>query len=208
MSTPVVLLIPVKPWVRAKSRLSPQGRTIGGAEPPLLAEAFARDAIAAALACPSLDEIVIVTDQPGFSVAGTQTLPDEGGGVLNVALSCAEARVRAARPEVAVAAMCADLPCLVADELTIAVDEAIGGDAERAFVADAEGTGTTFLLAHPRVVLAPLFGPGSAQRHARSGAAPVAAGVPTLRRDVDTAADLEAARDLGVGPHTRAALTA
>ncbi len=76
----------------------------------------------------------------------------------------------------------------------------------RAFVADAEGTGTTLLVAAPGVTLDPRFGGGSAARHAASGAAALDGEWPGLRRDVDTPADLAAALALGVGPATRAAL--
>ena len=54
--------------------------------------------------------------------------------------------------------------------------------------------------------LEPRFGGGSAARHRASGAVPLDGAWPSLRRDVDTAADLAAALHLGVGAHTRAAL--
>ena len=44
----------------------------------------------------------------------------------------------------------------------------------RAFTADAEGTGTTFLLAAAGTALEPRFGGGSADRHRASGAVPLA----------------------------------
>ena len=200
MSTPLVLLIPVKRWDRAKSRLSPAA---GGAiDRRVLAEAFARDATTAAIACPRVGAVYVVTDQPGFVPAGAAVLPDEGAGDLNHAITQAEVRVRETHPGAAIAAMCADLPCLRAEDLSLAIDAALDSAGGRAFVADADGTGTTLLLAQPGHLLAPLFGPGSAARHAASGAAPITAGVPTLRRDVDTTADLAAAAALGVGPHT------
>ena len=74
----------------------------------------------------------------------------------------------------------------------------------RAFVADASGLGTTLLTALPGLALSPQFGLDSARRHAETAVAlPAPAG---LRLDVDTAADLESARELGLGPATRAAL--
>lgn len=57
-------------------------------------------------------------------------------------------------------------------------------------------------MATPGVPLDPRFGAGSAAAHAASGARAVTAGVPTLRRDVDTPDDLAAAIALGVGPRT------
>lgn len=204
MSIPLILLIPVKRWDRAKSRLAPSGGDV--IDRRVLAEAFARDAVAAAIACPRVDAVYVVTDQPGFVPSGTAVLPDEGEGDLNLAITRAEARVRTAHPDSTVAAMCADLPCLRPDDLELAIDEAVGSATDRAFVADAAGTGTTLLIALPGQALGPLFGPGSATLHAGSGATPLSAAAPTLRRDVDTTTDLAAAVTLGVGPHTAAVL--
>jgi 2-phospho-L-lactate guanylyltransferase len=50
--------------------------------------------------------------------------------------------------------------------------------------------------------LDPRFGPGSAAAHAASGARPLHGDWPTLRRDVDTDADLADAARLGLGPRT------
>ncbi|GAB1694002.1 NTP transferase domain-containing protein [Krasilnikovia sp. M28-CT-15] len=73
---------------------------------------------------------------------------------------------------------------------------------ERAFVADAAGTGTVLLAAPPGVPLGPRFGPGSAGEHAASGARLLAGDWPGLRRDVDTPADLRAVLALGAGAYT------
>jgi 2-phospho-L-lactate/phosphoenolpyruvate guanylyltransferase len=50
--------------------------------------------------------------------------------------------------------------------------------------------------------LDPHFGPGSAVAHAASGARPLDGDWPSLRRDVDTPADLTAAARLGLGPRS------
>jgi 2-phospho-L-lactate guanylyltransferase len=71
-------------------------------------------------------------------------------------------------------------------------------------VADAPGTGTVLLTAPPGVPLDPRFGVGSAAAHRASGAVPLTGPWPSLRRDVDTAADLADAARLGLGPATRA----
>ena len=145
----------------------------------------------------------MVTDDAGFDVDGAQQLPDEGDGDLNRALHAASLRVRLVDPDLAVAAMCADLPSLRTEDLTDALS---AGLTSRWFVADAAGTGTTLLAAGPGVELDPHFGAGSALRHEESGAMPVRAELSSLRRDVDTEADLAAARELGVGEHTARAL--
>jgi 2-phospho-L-lactate guanylyltransferase len=72
----------------------------------------------------------------------------------------------------------------------------------RAFVADAAGTGTTLLAAGPRVALRPAYGPASAAAHAASGAVALSGDWPSLRRDVDTAADLRVAAALTLGPRS------
>jgi 2-phospho-L-lactate guanylyltransferase len=199
MSHTFALLVPVKALALAKSRLSVAG---GGDREPLM-RAFALDAIAAALQSPVVAQVHVVTDDPGFEIEGVRRLPDEGDGDLNRALHHASLRVRLADPDIAVAAMCADLPSLRTEDLTDALS---AGLTPRWFVADAAGTGTTLLAAGPGVDLEPHFGVGSARRHEESGAAPVRAGLATLRCDVDTEDDLAAARDLGVGDHTARAL--
>ncbi len=101
----------------------------------------------------------------------------------------------------------ADLPALRPAELAEALRAARAGPPDvRHFVADASGTGTVLLAAPPGVPLRPRFGSGSAAAHAASGARPLAGDWPSLRRDVDTAADLATAARLGLGPRT-AALT-
>lgn len=73
----------------------------------------------------------------------------------------------------------------------------------RAFLADTAGPGTTLLTASPGVALSPGFGGASRERHLASGAREITLpGVPSVRQDVDTAADLDAARELGLGPRT------
>jgi 2-phospho-L-lactate guanylyltransferase len=59
------------------------------------------------------------------------------------------------------------------------------------------------LTAAPGVSLDPRFGVGSALAHQASGAVPITlADIVSVRRDVDTAADLAHAVQLGVGPET------
>jgi 2-phospho-L-lactate guanylyltransferase len=199
MSHTFALLVPVKNLSRAKSRLS----LAGAADREPLMRAFAIDAIVAATRSPAVAEVLVVTDDTGLDVAGARRLPDEGDGDLNRALHHASLRARLEDPDLAVAAMCADLPSLRTEDLTDALS---AGLTSRWFVADAAGTGTTLLAAGPGVELDPHFGTGSARRHEESGAMPIRAELPTLRRDVDTQEDLDAARALGLGEHTARAL--
>ena len=199
MSQRYAVLVPVKTLSLAKSRLAevPAGRRAG------IMTAFALDTLDAAARSRLADRVFVVTDEPGFDGDGVERLPDEGDGDLNRALVHAAVRARLSLPDHGVVAVCADLPCLSPDDLDAALT---AGLSPRWFVADAQGTGTSLLAAGPGVDLDPHFGPDSARRHEESGAVPVRAELTTLRRDVDTDADLADALALGVGPHTARAL--
>ena len=69
-------------------------------------------------------------------------------------------------------------------------------------VPDLDGTGTVLLTAGPHTVLQHAFGVDSAARHEELGAHRLDLDLPRLRRDVDTAAGLSAARGLGLGRAT------
>ncbi|WP_030566870.1 2-phospho-L-lactate guanylyltransferase [Streptomyces aureocirculatus] len=202
------LVIPLKPLERAKSRLA---AAAGDGLRPALALAFAQDTVAAAVACPSVRDVVVVTDdaRAGRELAalGARVVPDTPADGLNAALAHAALQVRAARPETAVAALNADLPALRPPELARVLDAA--AHFTRAFLPDAAGIGTTLLTAAPGAELQPQFGGASRARHRKSGArelgAAEAGAAPSVRQDVDTGDDLRTALALGVGPHTAAA---
>ncbi|MFL6061738.1 MAG: 2-phospho-L-lactate guanylyltransferase [Marmoricola sp.] len=196
MTTPrYALLIPVKDGHAAKSRLGVGEQS----ERARLMEAFARDSITAACAS-AYAEVHLVGDLAGLAGLadglGVPILPDEGDGDLNEALRRAASRVD--RGDLGIAAMLADLPCLRTADL----DAALVAATSRAYVADAAGTGTTLLLAPPGTDLDPRFGAGSSAAHRASGARPLEAALQSLRLDVDTTSDLEAALRFGVGVHT------
>ncbi|MGV2918006.1 2-phospho-L-lactate guanylyltransferase [Streptomyces alfalfae] len=199
------LVIPLKPLARAKSRLAP---TAGDGLRPGLALAFAQDTVAAAVACPAVRDVAVVTDDAlarrELSALGALVVPDAPGAGLNAALRHGGAAVRASRPEAAVAALNADLPALKPMELARALDGA--AHFPRAFLPDTAGMGTTLLTASAGVELSPAFGTDSRARHAASGAVEIVLeGVDSVRQDVDTGDDLRAALALGVGPRTAAA---
>jgi 2-phospho-L-lactate/phosphoenolpyruvate guanylyltransferase len=176
------LLVPVKALPGAKSRL------IGASADPdghrRLVEAIRADTLLAARAAPNVARVVLV----------------DGDG-LNDALRSAADDAARRWPADGIAALVADLPALRSAEL----DQALASAARhpRTFVTDVAGTGTTMLAARPGVALDPMFGPGSAARHA-AAAIGLDAG-PGLRRDVDTAEELSDAIRLGVGPATKQA---
>lgn len=208
----VDVLVPVKSLARAKTRLR---GAAGGAEADAAAShgrlvlALARDTLAAAAGCAVVRRIVVIcSDEAGgtaFLGDGMEVISDEPAAGLNPALRYGEAVLRTADPSMTIVALQADLPALRPDELDGALRTglATGG---RAFCADWAGTGTTLLLAPPGQCLDPRFGPASAAAHQASGAAELAGYWPGLRCDVDTAADLDLARGLGLGRFTRAAL--
>lgn len=205
------VIVPVKPLARAKTRLSPAA---GGRLRPELALAFAQDTVCAALACASVRTVAVVTMDPlaaaELSVQGARVIPEpspEGRAGhpagLNTALAHGVATVRAEHQATAVAALNSDLPALRPGELARALT--VAARFPRAFLPDTEETGTTLLTARPGVELTPEFGTASRSRHAASGAVPIeVCGVASVRRDVDTGADLDAALALGVGPRTAA----
>lgn len=195
------LVVPLKPLERAKSRLSPTA----GALRPSLALAFAQDTVGAALACAAVRDVVVVTDDPlaarELSALGARVVPDLPDLGLNAALTHGVETVRAGRPHSAVAALNADLPALRSAELARVLSAA--ESFPRAFLADAAEIGTTLLSALPGVALDPDFGGESRRRHLGSGAVEIAlSGVDSVRRDVDTGADLSEALALGVGSYT------
>ncbi|MGY1754317.1 2-phospho-L-lactate guanylyltransferase [Blastococcus sp. SYSU D01042] len=195
------VVVPAKRLAVAKTRLRP---LTDRAERPAAAHealvlALLADTVAAALACPLVSEVVVVTDEPAAveqaGLLGARVVGDEPDAGLNTAL---EHGARAAVTD-AVAALSSDLPALRAAELEAALAAAAG--ASRAFVPDAQGTGTTLLTA-VGTPLRPRFGSGSAQAHRDDGARELAGDWPGLVRDVDTPADLRAALALGAGPRT------
>ncbi|MFV2096873.1 2-phospho-L-lactate guanylyltransferase [Micromonospora sp. LOL_014] len=201
------VVLPVKRLAVAKSRLR---GALDGVPHEELALALARDTVAAALACPLVAEVVVVTSDPAADAAlgalGARTVADPELGApevsgLNAAVAHGAATVGGGRP---VAALTADLPALRPAELTTALDTAAGAGVDRWFVPDAAGTGTVLLAAAVGTALRPGFGAGSAVRHQRSGAVRRGGDWPTLRRDVDTAADLADAARLGLGRYTAA----
>lgn len=139
-----------------------------------------------------------------LSALGARVVPDVPDDGLNAALRYGAGLAAAHRPDAAVVALSADLAALRPSELTAALEQAAGH--ARAFVADAQGTGTTLLSALPGHDLEPRFGIGSARAHSRHGAHALEGDWPTLRRDLDTPADLAVAACLGLGPATAAQL--
>lgn len=197
--------MPVKRLALAKSRLSSYGDTARRS----LALAFAADVVAAAVQAAGVSSVLVVTDDAAASEVlvrlGAQVVADDPDAGLNPALEHGAEMLRRRLPDLGVATLSADLPCLRPSELAAVLELVTPGSS--GFVADHTGTGTTLLAAAGGAPLRPCYGPGSRAQHLASGAVELM-GAPGLRHDVDTPADLEAAVALGTGPHTAAAVAA
>src|SRR4051794_16793869 len=137
----VLAVIPVKRLPVAKTRLR------GAVPDPLhdvIVLAMAKDTVAAVVACPLVERVLVVSDDPRVRAAvtalGAQCVPDEPDAGLNAAITFG-ARA-ATEPGTAVAVLTADLPALRTDELTDALTVASSDGIFSGYVADAVGTGT------------------------------------------------------------------
>jgi 2-phospho-L-lactate guanylyltransferase len=196
------LVVPVKTLVAAKTRLA----AAAGPYRAALAVAIACDTVAAALTCPLVARVIVVTGDPvpaeALAALGAHVVPDPNAG-LNAALRAGGAEAVRLAWESPIGALQADLPALRPDELGVALASAAGFD--QSFVPDAAEVGTTFYGVLPGVPFTPRFGGESRARHLGGGAKELTPdGIPSVRRDVDTPSDLEEALTLGVGPHTAA----
>jgi 2-phospho-L-lactate guanylyltransferase len=193
------VVIPVKRLEVAKTRLR---AAVPGVEHDRLVLAICLDTVSAVLDCPGVGRVVTVTDDPRAADAlralGVVVVGDAPDAGLNPALEHGTAVARAGSPLEPVAVVSADLPALRPAELAAALTAAAAH--RRSFVADAVGTGTTLLAVAAGGPLLAAYGPDSRAAHAASGAVELDGDWPSLRRDVDTAADLAAAVALGLRP--------
>lgn len=198
------IIVPVKPAAVGKSRL-----TDVGTDREALARAIALDTIAAAAAADLVSRVIVVTDDEGVRTEFrrsriVEVIPegDIRGLDAAIALGAAVAGQSTAR-----AALLGDLPALRAADLDVALE--LAASVERGLVPDAETTGSTLVTARAGAVWVSAFGEDSAARHRLLGCTDLAVERDsTLRRDVDTAAQLSQAVTLGVGAHTSAVLAA
>lgn len=206
-------VIAVKSLDRAKSRLADR---LPPRERARLVLAMLTDTVRAATEVGQLASVTVVTPDPVVaeqaSRLGARMHPEPmtGSGAaddpdgLNSALRAAAEALRQRHGAVDLLALQADLPALRANELAGMLTAAPVH--ARSVVVDHAGTGTAALLARAGVALEPAFGPGSARRHIDGGAVALDGDWPGLRLDVDTAADLDRAIELGTGAETRSVL--
>jgi 2-phospho-L-lactate guanylyltransferase len=190
------VIVPVKNTKRGKSRF-----TVAEDERAALALALATDTVLAAMACHSVGEVIVVTDDDDLPLRlpdAVRFVRDPNAG-LNAAISAGAATASLHWR----AALLGDLPALTPDDLAEALHTACG--MPRGVVADAEGLGSTLLTASAGLPWESMFGPGSFAAHQRMGCVAIdVSAQSSLRRDVDTAAGLAHAAELGLGAHTAA----
>lgn len=202
----VGLIIAVKSLAAANTRLAPvfSART---RESVVLAMLV--DTLTAAARVRALHSITVITPDEAAAAAAAELgaevvadpTPQGDADPLNNAISAAERTMTGLLANLVV--LQGDLPALQPQELAEAISAA--RHHQRSFVSDRRGTGTAALCAFG-AALDPQFGPDSSARHRRSGAVELTGAWPGLRCDVDTPADLAAARRLGVGPATARAI--
>ena len=201
-------LIPVKELSKAKARLAPVLDEAGRRE---LITAFYRDVLAAALDCPALDSVGVVSRDADAlalaSEAGAEAMAELGD--LNDSLDSA-AKTLADRGIDRVLVLHADLPLVSAE----AIETIARSSSDVALVAS--GDGGTNALVCPVGAFRFQYGPGSAQQHREAAwdadLEPELLDLPDLALDIDTPGDLErlqSAIETGhlAGAHTVAALT-
>ncbi|MFT4127016.1 MAG: 2-phospho-L-lactate guanylyltransferase [Gordonia sp. (in: high G+C Gram-positive bacteria)] len=208
-SSQMAAVLAVKRLAIAKTRLSASLRTDSVRSPELVV-AMLLDTLSAVRAA-GLDPVVVSPDDDVLRVsaaAGAHALGETAvrPPSLNAAYSQGTAWVVRHRGARRVLLIQADLPAATPEGLRTLLAAAAPHPA--AVLADASGLGTALLVRDIGSPVPPLFGPGSAAAHRRAGAVtldPDGRRWAGLRTDVDTAADLQAALALGVGPNTQAA---
>lgn len=202
----IALIIAVKRLTAAKTRLAP---VFSARTRETVVLAMLVDTVTAAGRVGSVGSITVITPDEAAAAAvaklGARVLadptPQGHSDPLNHAIATAERSVAESFSNVI--ALQGDLPALQTQELADAI--AAARQYRRSFVADRLGTGTAALCAFG-AALQPQFGSDSAARHRHSGAIELTGPWPGLRCDVDTPADLAAARRLGVGSATARAI--
>jgi len=204
----VALIVAVKRLAAAKTRLAP---VFAARTRERVVLAMLVDTLNAAARVSALGSITVITPDEVAAAAAAELgalvladpTPQGHPDPLNNAIAAAERSVADSFSNIVV--LQGDLPAVQSQELAEAIAAARAH--RRSFVADRLATGTSALCAFG-TGLDPQFGPDSSARHRRSGAIELTGAWPGLRCDVDTPADLAAARRLGVGAATARAIAA
>ena len=115
------VVIPVKVLALAKSRLADLADT----DREAVVLAMAADTVAAAVACPAVGDVIVVSDDAAVrtevEALGAEVIADGPGAGLNQALAAGAEHAAARWSGRGLAALTADLPALSARELTAAL---------------------------------------------------------------------------------------
>lgn len=198
-------MIAIKPFGDAKERLA---TGLDPAQRRQIAEAMARDVIAAIAQCTELDEIVIVSREPAIAEiaegVATAVLEDPVTGHNDAAkIAAAWAAERGCKR---IVMLPGDCPLLDPDEIDELVRRSRDDRLELAVIPDRMGTGTNALVISPPDAVDSSFGPDSRQRHIALGLSrglrTAALDVKSLALDLDTSEDLfELAERLSAADH-------
>lgn len=190
----LVAVLPVKRFQSAKERLADDGLSAG--DRLALATGMLSDVLAALRRCQRVDDIVVVTGEPGAEAlargAGAQVLADSPeDGHSEAALRGIEWAITDGA--FAVLLVAGDTPALAPADVDRLVDS-VGDGPEVVIVPDRHGEGTNALLLQPPDAIRPAFGEGSRARHealARQAGVKVTIFESlSLGLDVDTMSDL------------------
>ena len=212
----LVAVLPVKRFPSAKARLANDG--LSSAQRLALATGMLSDVLAALRRCEHVDDIVVVTSEPGAEAlargAGAQVLADDPSE------GHSEAAQRGIDWAVTDGAfhtllIAGDIPAVNPAEIDSLI-ESLADEDEVVIIPDRHGSGTNARILSPAGVISPSFGEGSCLRHQQIAAeAGASSRVETsfgIGLDVDTADDLDAlsdaleSADRSVAPFTRSVI--
>ncbi|MBI1383382.1 MAG: 2-phospho-L-lactate guanylyltransferase [Rhizobiales bacterium] len=192
----VCAIVPVKRLDRAKHRLAAR------LTPPRrrrLVLAMLTDVLATLRQTPGIACVLVVTPDGEVAdrarSAGAEIVLEAAESGLNPAI-VRGLEVAAGRGWRHALVLPADVPAATPRDITTLLDAATSGDDLATVIAPAsDGDGTNALLLHAPFVVAPAFGPASAERHAvtlrAAGPVRVLRNCGALGFDVDTPADLD-----------------
>lgn len=198
-------MVAIKPFGDAKERLA---TGLNPAQRRQIAEAMARDVIAAVSQCKQLDKIVIVSSEPAIvEIAGgvaDAVLEDPVTGHNDAAKIAAAWAVAQGCKRIVM--LPGDCPLLDPEEIDELVMRSRDDRLELAVIPDRMGTGTNALVISPPDAVDSSFGPDSRQRHIALGLShglrTAAIDVKSLALDLDTDEDLyELAERLAEADH-------
>lgn len=204
-------LVPFKRFTRAKRRLRTR---YSDADVEAIGRAMLADVLAALRQAPSLERIVVLTDDPEVEIAARAAgsavrLRDPDPG-LNEVIDAASAELAGEGFDAALVVV-GDLPLLQAADVESVIER---GRADPVVIVPSSDGGTALLLRRPPLLVPARFGPASAAAHAEAArsAGVEAAMLEDLGRaapiDLDTPEDAERILKAPIRCRTREVLAA